>query len=160
MPRTLLTGLAALAAACYLADARAQDIRLPDLHDTYLPTPPADDSLYRALGAERGLNRLVDDFMQRLLAHPRLQTFFGPIERPDQTRRQLVLQFCQVAGGPCTREANTRKLHSQFEISRSDFNALVEVLQQAMDGQGLPFAVQNRLLAQLAPMARDIITVD
>jgi hemoglobin len=146
MPRTLLTGLAALAAACYLADARAQDIRLPDLHDTYLPTPPADDSLYRALGAERGLNRLV--------------TFFGPIERPDQTRRQLVLQFCQVAGGPCTREANTRKLHSQFEISRSDFNALVEVLQQAMDGQGLPFAVQNRLLAQLAPMARDIITVD
>ena len=41
----------------------------------------------------------------------------------------------------------------------ADFNALVEVLQAAMDAQGIPYAAQNRLLALLAPMHRDVITV-
>jgi hemoglobin len=36
---------------------------------------------------------------------------------------------------------------------------LVEVLQQAMDAQGIAFGVQNRLLARLAPMHRDIVNV-
>ena len=44
-----------------------------------------------------------------------------------------------------------------FEIRKGDFNALVEVLQQAMDAQGIAFTAQNRLLARLAPMHRDII---
>ena len=36
-------------------------------------------------------------------------------------------------------------------------NALVEVLQDTMDAQGIPFRDQNRLLARLAPMHREII---
>lgn len=43
-------------------------------------------------------------------------------------------------------------------MQQSHFNALVEVLQSAMDAQGIPFAQQNRLLALLAPMHRDVIT--
>jgi hemoglobin len=31
--------------------------------------------------------------------------------------------------------------------------------QQAMSAQGVPFATQNRLLALLAPMHRDVVTV-
>jgi hemoglobin len=33
----------------------------------------------------------------------------------------------------------------------------VEVLQDTMDAQGIPFRDQNRLLARLAPMHREII---
>jgi hemoglobin len=33
----------------------------------------------------------------------------------------------------------------------------VEVLQDTMDAQGIPFVAQNRLLAKLAPMHRQII---
>jgi hemoglobin len=36
-------------------------------------------------------------------------------------------------------------------------NALVESLQTAMDREGGLFAMQNRLLARLAPMKRDIV---
>ena len=39
------------------------------------------------------------------------------------------------------------------------FNALVEVLQASMAAQGVPFATQNRLLARLAPMHREIVNV-
>jgi hemoglobin len=44
-----------------------------------------------------------------------------------------------------------------MDITRGDFNALVEVLQDTMDAQGIEFREQNRLLARLAPMHRDII---
>ena len=44
-----------------------------------------------------------------------------------------------------------------LEIRRGDFNALVEVLIDAMDAKGLPFARQRELLALLAPMHRDIV---
>ena len=48
--------------------------------------------------------------------------------------------------------------HADLKITRADFNALVEVLQQAMREAGIPSATQNRLLALLAPMHREIVT--
>jgi hemoglobin len=33
------------------------------------------------------------------------------------------------------------------------------VLQRSMDAQGIGFTVQNRLLARLAPMHRDVVNV-
>ena len=49
--------------------------------------------------------------------------------------------------------------HESLDIRKGDFNALVEVLQQSMDAQGIPFRAQNQLLAQLAYMHRDVVTV-
>jgi hypothetical protein len=69
-------------------------------------------------------------------------------------------QFCQLAGGPChLKGPDMKQAHDGFDIDRSAFKALVEVLQQAMDAQGIAFGVQNRLLARLAPMHREIVNV-
>lgn len=120
---------------------------------------PADDSLYRQLGAQAGLVKLMDDLMVRLLADARMNPFFKGVDQ-QHVKDQLVAQFCEVSGGPCKRSGPTMKqVHDGFDISKGDFNALVEVLQQAMDAQGIAFSAQNRLLAQLAPMHRDIINV-
>jgi len=48
--------------------------------------------------------------------------------------------------------------HAGRNISHADFNALVEVLIDAMEKQEVPVAAQNRLLQRLAPMHRDIVT--
>jgi hemoglobin len=48
-------------------------------------------------------------------------------------------------------------VHAEMDISKADFNALVEVLQHSMDAKGIPFSVQNRMLAKLAPMHRDMV---
>jgi hemoglobin len=120
-------------------------------------TASADDALYQALGGQPGLVKLMDDFMPRLLADPRLQPFFKDTNQAH-LKAQLVDQFCEVSGGPCKLKGPSMKqVHEGFEIDRKAFNALVEVLQQAMDAQGIPFSAQNRLLARLAPMHRDII---
>jgi hemoglobin len=71
-----------------------------------------------------------------------------------------VDQFCQVMGGPCIyKGADMKSSHANLDITKADFNALVEVLQHTMDAQGIPFREQNKLLARLAPMHRDTITV-
>jgi hemoglobin len=122
-------------------------------------TPSADDALYRQLGGQPGLVKLMDDLVQRLLADPRMQPFFKEVDQA-RLKAELVTQFCQVSGGPCTRSGkDMKRVHAGFDIDRASFNALVEVLQQAMDAQGMAFGVQNRLLARLAPMHRDIVNV-
>jgi hemoglobin len=117
----------------------------------------ADDTLYRALGARPGVERLVDDLWHRLLADTRMNPFFKDLEAP-QFKRRLADQLCEVAGGPCRYDGpDMKKAHSGVDITRRDFNTLVELMQLSMDAQGLPFAVQNRLLARLAPMHREVI---
>ena len=113
--------------------------------------------LYDALGARPGLVALVDDFVDRLLADQHMKPFFKDSDLPN-LRTALVAQFCEVSGGPCRHEGpNMKKAHDGVDITRADFNALVEVLQQSMDARSIPFGAQNRLLAKLAPMHRDIV---
>jgi hemoglobin len=125
-----------------------------------LATPVfADDALYQSLGQKPGLTALMDDFMVRLMADPRMQPFFKDTNQA-QFKSQLVDQLCQVAGGPCQYKGPDMKTaHGEMDITKSHFNALVEVLQQSMNARNIPFSVQNKLLAQLAPMHRDVITV-
>ena len=116
-----------------------------------------DDTLYRQLGGQTGLVTLMDDFMVRLLADPRMGPFFKDTDQ-KHIKEELVAQFCEVSGGPCKRHGpDMRKAHAGIDVTKADFNALVEVLQLSMDAQGIPFRAQNRLLAKLAPMHREII---
>ena len=117
----------------------------------------ADDTLYRALGGQPGLVRLMDDFGQRLLADARMKPFFKDVNMPE-LKDKLAVQVCEIAGGPCRRKGpDMKKAHDGFDITKADFNALVEVLQVSMDAQGMAFSTQTRLLARLAPMHRQIV---
>ena len=125
----------------------------------YTPVAPGDDTLYQALGGQAGLVKLTDDFLVRLLADASMNPFFKDIDEKD-FKKQLVDQFCEISGGPCKLKSKGMKhTHSGYDIDKSHFNKLVEVLQQSMDAQGIAFGAQNLLLAQLAPMHRDVINV-
>lgn len=117
------------------------------------------DSLYKAFGEKPGLVVLMDDFMTRLLADPRTGPHFQPVDQAH-VKAQLVEQLCALGGGPCVfKGPDMKTTHANLDITKSDFHALVEVLQLSMDAKGIPFTQQNQMLALLAPMHRDIITV-
>lgn len=121
-------------------------------------TTAAPAGLYQALGEKPGITRLVDDFVNRVVKDPRIGGHFKDT-KPAALKESLTDQFCQLSGGPCKYEgADMKSAHADMDINKGHFNALVEVLQSAMDAQGIPFAQQNRLLALLAPMHRDVIT--
>ena len=152
---TLAAAALLLAGVCSSLPAAAQATAMPS--PPYTPTVPADDSLYRQLGGQAGLVKLMNDFMTRLLVDPRMNAFFKNVDQAH-VKEQLVLQFCEVSGGPCKRRGpDMKQVHEGQDITKANFNALVDVLQQAMDAQGIAFGAQNRLLAQLAPMHRDIV---
>ena len=117
-----------------------------------------DDQLYKAFGEKAGLVALMDDFMTRLLADERTGPHFKPANQ-QRVKEQLVEQLCALGGGPCVyKGADMKSSHANLEIKKSDFHALVEVLQTSMDAKGIAPRKQNEMLALLAPMNRDIIT--
>jgi hemoglobin len=118
----------------------------------------ADDSLYQALGAKPGIASLMTDFVGRLKTDERIGRYFKET-KAAALAESLTDQICKVSGGPCDYEgAPMDKAHQDLEIDRAAFNRLVEVLQDAMNARGIPFGEQNRLLARLAPLHRDIVT--
>lgn len=124
---------------------------------TATATTMTDDQLFKELGGKPGLVKLMEDFVPRLYADPRIGSFFKET-KPKFLKDQLADQFCVVSGGGCTYDgADMKSAHSSIAITQANFNALVEDLQLAMDAQGIAFRIQNKLLAQLAPMYRMIV---
>ena len=147
-----LAAMACLAAPAAMAQAAPAST-------TAGTTAAAPAGLYQALGEKPGISRLMDDFVNRVVKDPRIGGHFKDV-KPQALKESLTDQICQLSGGPCKYEgADMKSAHADMDIHKGHFNALVEVLQSAMDAQGIPFAQQNRLLALLAPMHRDVITV-
>jgi len=154
MTRSALV-LAALAAALALTTAQAQTSAPAN---ATIPAP-ADDALFRDLGGQAGIDRIVGDFVPRLVSDARMGEFFKRANQ-EHLKQMLGELFCRISGGGCVYTGLSMKLaHQDIDVSRGDFNALVEVLQASMAAQDIPFAVQNRLLARLAPLHRDVVNV-
>ncbi|MGL4317030.1 MAG: group I truncated hemoglobin [Pseudomonas sp.] len=119
--------------------------------------PPKDDSLYRGLGEREGITRIVEGMLLNAARNPRISEHFQDIDI-ERLRDKLVEQVCVEAGGPCEYTGDSmEESHKGMHLSRSDFNALVEDLIDAMDAEHISVPMQNRLLARLAPMRAQVI---
>lgn len=111
-----------------------------------------------AFNGREGLDRIVDDMLDRSIADPRVAEIFVATDMV-RLRRTLKEQFCYILNGGCAYTGRSMQdAHADIGLQPSDMGALVEHLQQAMDAEGVPFRTQNRFLAKLAPMRRDVVT--
>jgi hemoglobin len=118
----------------------------------------SDPGIYQAFGEKAGLEKIMDDFMVNLLRDVRTKPFFENADQ-ENIKAQLVTQICVILNGPCEyKGAKMKPIHANLNIKREHFNALVEQLQLAMDKHQVPFSAQNKLLAILAPMHREIVS--
>ena len=117
----------------------------------------AEDTLFADMGGKPGIDRLVDEVEKIYLDDPRIRDVFAE-SNLERLNTKLKEDFCVVAGGPCTYTGHAmEEAHRGLHLKNSDFNALVEDLQLAMDKMHLTFAVQNRFLARLAPMQHQVV---
>ncbi|HXK24816.1 MAG TPA: group 1 truncated hemoglobin [Myxococcota bacterium] len=117
-------------------------------------------TLYDDLGGEKGIARLVSAFLVRLARDPISSPFFAHTNM-ERFERLLNEHLCQVANGPCQYTGDSmRDAHRGLGIDDAAFTALVQDLEMAMDDVRVPFQVQNRLLARLAPMHDEIVEGD
>ena len=139
-PRTLAAAVLAAASVSMLAD-----------HAWAGPT------LYEQIGGEPVLRKTVEEFMIIMETDDRINFAFG---NTDITKfKQLLFeQMCNITGGPCEYTGRTMKeSHEKLEITNTMFNALAEDVYIAFDRAGVPYHLQNQVMAIFAPMQRDIV---
>ena len=118
----------------------------------------ADDSLYRALGGKHNIARFSAEFVDIAVKDERIKASFANASL-GRIKHMLAAQICAISGGPVVYKVHSMKqAHEKLGLRNADFNAGVEDLQTAMDHAGVPFYTQNKLLALLAPMQRDIVS--
>jgi hemoglobin len=115
-------------------------------------------AMLEAFHGRAGSDRIVDGMLDRSIADPRIAEIFVATDMV-RLRRTLKEQFCYILNGGCAYTGRSMAdAHDDIGLQPADMGALVEHLQAAMDAEGVPFRTQNRFLARLAPMRRDVVT--
>jgi hemoglobin len=120
-------------------------------------TPFAGEDMLRAFHGREGIDRLVERFVALNIADPRIADI---LKGQDLVRFRRVLKehFCYILNGGCDYSGRSMKdAHRNMGVQQADMGALVENLQAAMRAEHIGFGAQNRFLAKLAPMHRDVV---
>jgi hemoglobin len=121
-----------------------------------------ESTLYQRLGGKPAISAVVDEFVGRVGADARINSFFAATaadpKRLADFKGKLVEQICEASGGPCKYTGKDMKTaHAGMGISGAQFDALVEDLVGALDKFKVAVPDKNALLGVLGPMKKDIV---
>jgi hemoglobin len=115
------------------------------------------DTLFEQIGGEPVLKSAVDEFAKIILDDSRINFVFAGTDM-DIFKSRLYSQLCELSAGGCQYSGrDMHKAHAALDITNAQFNALTEDLYKAMNRAGVRYRVQNKLVALLAPMQKDIV---
>jgi hemoglobin len=118
----------------------------------------ADKTLYESMGGEPALRAALDHFADLVVADDRINFTFAEANMA-KFKQLLFEQLCNVSGGPCKYTGrDMRTAHAKLNINNAEFNALAEDLYISLGQAGVPYRLQNKLMALLAPMQHEIAT--
>ena len=120
-------------------------------------------SLYERLGGVYAIAAVVDDFVDRVMADPRLNA--NPLVDEAHHRvsaagfKYLVTeQVCWAAGGPQTYTGrNMRDSHAHLKITEGEWQAFLDDLRQTLSKFQVPAAEQGELFAIVASTKENIV---
>jgi hemoglobin len=117
----------------------------------------ADKTLYESMGGEPALRSAVEHFADLVQTDDRINFTFAEADM-SKFKKLIFEQLCNLSGGPCQYTGrDMRTSHAKLNINNAEFNALAEDLYMALDRAGIPYRLQNKLMALLAPMQHDIV---
>jgi hemoglobin len=117
----------------------------------------ADATLYEQIGGEPVLRKTVEEFMVIMETDDRINFAFGDTDL-TKFKQLLYEQLCNITGGPCQYTGRSmHESHEKLAIDNAMFNALAEDVYIAFDRAGVPYRLQNKVMAIFAPMQRDIV---
>ena len=120
-------------------------------------------SLYERLGGVYSLATVVDDFIDRIMIDPRLNS--NPLideahhRVPPAGFKYLVTEMvCHATGGPQSYTGQSmRDAHQHLKITAAEWDAFLNDFQQTLDKFGVPVTEQNELKAIVASTRGDIV---
>lgn len=119
---------------------------------------PQKATLYERIGGYEVLTNVVDETIEKVVHDPKTQRSFEGVKLKP-LKESIVLQLCELSGGPCKYEGETMKnAHQDAKITEAEFELMVAALRDALN-RHTATREKNELLRLLAPMKRDIVSV-
>ena len=116
-----------------------------------------EQSLYEEIGGHKTLNTIYGVAITRIYTDPVIGHYFKGVPK-KHLRDQLVLQTCELIGGPCEYDGKSmEESHKDLNIKEREFYILVEYVQGAMRDVGLTYQQENRILKKLAPIKYETV---
>ncbi|MBS0260767.1 MAG: group 1 truncated hemoglobin [Planctomycetes bacterium] len=125
--------------------------------------PEALPSLYERLGGVYAIAVVVDDFIDRVMADPRLNANPKVDEAhhkvPPAGFKYLVTeQVCWATGGPQKYTGRSmRDSHAHLDITAAEWEAFIDDFHQTMNKFGVPDRERGELLAIVQSTRGDIV---
>lgn len=124
---------------------------------TLMHPASASDTLFDELGGETKLQQVVEELVTIALEDERINFAFAGTDL-SKFKQLLYTQLCELAAGPCIYDGRSMQAaHANLQITNAQFNALAEDLYEACERVGIAYRTQNKLMALLAPMQRDVV---
>src|SRR5437868_2041775 len=108
-------------------------------------------SLYDRLGGEKAITAVVDDFVARAAANPKVNFFrdgkFAKTTNVPQLKEHLMEFVAMATGGPSKYEGKDMKTaHTGMKIKESEFNAIAGDLIATLDKFKVPAKEKHELM--------------
>ena len=161
---------AAFALSCLLLVAGCKDKNAPETKsssDTSMSKPMTSTrSLYDRLGGEPAVTAVVDDFVNRAAADPKVnftrkgtdKEWAATPENVAKLKMHLTQFVAMAAGGPQKYAGKPMKpLHAGMKITEAEFNAIAADLVASLDKFKVPQKEKDELMAVVGSTKGDIV---
>ena len=116
-------------------------------------------TIYAQIGGAEALEAVVGDFYDRVLGDAELAGFFSGTSMARLKGKQVEF-FAAALGGPAPYTgASMRQVHQGRGITMHHFNLVATHLSSALEAAGVPPAIVAQIIAAIAPLADDIVSV-
>lgn len=118
---------------------------------------PDAPTLFERVGGEAKLRAAMHEFVLIIESDDRINFTFANTDL-KKFEQLLYEQFCNITQGGCKYTGRDMyEAHAKLNITNAEFNALAEDLYEAFDRVHIPYRLQNKIVAMLAPMQRDVV---
>lgn len=118
-----------------------------------------EDSLFNRMGGLAVIKIVVSETIDEVASNPKTSRSFKDIKLP-KLKESVVNQICMLSGGGCEYDGETMiNSHKDAKISTAEFELFVAIFRESLNKQ-IKTREKNELLKILAPMKRDIVTLN
>lgn len=114
-------------------------------------------TLYEKLGGEHGIEQVVDDFYQRVLADDTVNHFFAHTDMEQQRRHQTAFISYAVDGPNQYTGHSMERAHAGFNLQPKHFDSIVQHLREALAACGISAKEIKVVLGRVETLKQSVL---
>jgi hemoglobin len=116
------------------------------------------NSIYERLGGEAAVEAAVDIFYRKVLADPRISSFFDDVDMDRQRGKQKAFLTFAFGGPNAYSGKDMRAAHARMNLTELHFNAVMENLGATLAELGVPAELISEAAAVATSVKGDIVS--